>query len=104
MSPPLERLGEAARHGRLLSLLPQRDDDELAARPVVETHEHEPAVAHVHRPALSGGAGRGEGGWATHVGADVGGGALRGGGVARWGREGVSEGASRDAASARTAT
>jgi hypothetical protein len=52
------RVGEPARDRRLLALLPQRHHDELAARPVLPAHEHEPPVADVDRAALPRRAGR----------------------------------------------
>src|SRR5204863_7060781 len=50
-------VGEALGDASLVALLPQRHDDELAARGVVAADEDEFAVgdvAHEHRPALAG--------------------------------------------------
>src|SRR3954452_22700500 len=54
----LQGVGEAPRHLRILARLPQRDDQQLAARAVPQAHEGDVAVAHVDRPALGRGAWR----------------------------------------------
>src|SRR5688572_30646393 len=54
---PAERIGVPARDARALALLPQRDDDELAAGDVVAADVDEPAVVeveHVERAAIAG--------------------------------------------------